>query len=152
MCVSGETSTLSVQRFDRGAVVIAVVIAVLNWVTEHMNATSPIMHREKEASVDAVLCSKRQFGTGKWAPASRVDRNTIVCISGFCYKHKTEGKIWDSDKMAVIQVLAVRLGWLLMLCGFPLCINMDQYILSTHWWSSFSFFLFYQEEGLGRWG
>ena len=33
MHVSGETSSLSAQRFNRGAV-ITVIITVLNWVTE----------------------------------------------------------------------------------------------------------------------
>ena len=46
MCVSVETSTLSVQRFNRGAVT-AVVFAVLNRVTQHINTYSPVPKRER---------------------------------------------------------------------------------------------------------
>ena len=44
-----ETSTHSVQRFNTG-VVIAVVFVVLNQVTEHTNANSPMMQRERSLS------------------------------------------------------------------------------------------------------
>lgn len=41
MCVWGETSTLPVQRFDRGA-----LAAVLNWVSEQINTNSLSVQRE----------------------------------------------------------------------------------------------------------
>ena len=76
--MSGETSALSVQRFDRGAV-IAVVIAVLNRETQQNRKTnSPVEHSEKGASVVAVLTSKRQFETAEQMHAGRIDRKMAV--------------------------------------------------------------------------
>ena len=82
---------------------MAVVFAVLNRATQQINAYTPIT-KTVAASAGAVPRSKRQFGTGKQVPASRVDRRTNVRISGdFFYEHVIDGKGWH--EMVIIR------GW-----------------------------------------
>ena len=57
--VLGESSTLSVPRFDRAA-----LIAVLNWMIEHLNTSLPVTQRERRLG-DQSDEFKKTFWTGK---------------------------------------------------------------------------------------